>query len=123
MSNQESEKMMTKLEFFPVKDNYLKKYEELTPMGSEFADNPRRVYEYIKERLQSAGEAKKENVRLRRELAGQDKVELDINERVAQITAHRACCGTEHDPAHGKFHGCCIVCGVPFPCEYIVKNY
>ena len=39
-------------------------------------------------------------------------------ERVAQITAHRACCGTEHDPANGKIHGYCVVCGVPWPCEY-----
>jgi len=39
-------------------------------------------------------------------------------ERTAQITAHRACCGVEHDPANGKLHGCCVVCGVPWPCEY-----
>jgi len=39
-------------------------------------------------------------------------------ERVAQITAHRACCGTEHDPANGKLHGLCVVCGVPWPCSY-----
>jgi len=39
-------------------------------------------------------------------------------ERVAQLTAHRACCGTEHDPANGKLHGYCVVCGVPWPCEY-----
>jgi hypothetical protein len=39
-------------------------------------------------------------------------------ERTAQIAAHRACCGTEHDPANGKLHGCCVVCGVPWPCEY-----
>lgn len=41
-----------------------------------------------------------------------------MQERVAQITAHRACCGVEHDPAQGKLHGYCIVCGVPWPCEY-----
>lgn len=40
-------------------------------------------------------------------------------ERIAQITAHRACCGTEHDPASGKLHGYCVVCGVPWPCEYV----
>lgn len=39
-------------------------------------------------------------------------------ERVAQLTAHRVCCGTEHDPANGKLHGYCVVCGVPWPCEY-----
>lgn len=39
-------------------------------------------------------------------------------ERVAQITAHRACCGTEHDPLNGKLHGYCVVCGIPWPCAY-----
>jgi len=41
-----------------------------------------------------------------------------INERIAVLTAHRACCGTEHDPANGKLHGCCVICGVPWPCAY-----
>jgi hypothetical protein len=36
---------------------------------------------------------------------------------VAAAMAHRACCGTEHDPANGKLHGCCVVCGVPWPCD------
>lgn len=40
------------------------------------------------------------------------------SERVAQITAHRACCGSEHDPSSGKLHGYCVVCGVPWPCDY-----
>lgn len=40
------------------------------------------------------------------------------SERIAQITAHRACCGTEHNPAEGKLHGYCVVCGVPWPCDY-----
>lgn len=40
-------------------------------------------------------------------------------ERVAQMIAHRACCGTEHDPSNGKIHGYCVVCGVPWPCEYV----
>jgi len=39
-------------------------------------------------------------------------------ERVAQLTAHRACCGSEHNPEAGKLHGYCVVCGVPWPCEY-----
>ena len=43
---------------------------------------------------------------------------MSINERVAQLTAHRACCGAEHDPQRGKLHGCCVVCGVPWPCAY-----
>lgn len=42
-------------------------------------------------------------------------------ERTAQLLAHRACCGAEHDPASGKLHGCCVVCGVPWPCEYAGK--
>ena len=37
-------------------------------------------------------------------------------ERVAQLLAHRVCLDTEHDPANGKLHGCCVVCGVPWPC-------
>lgn len=37
-------------------------------------------------------------------------------ERVAQLTAHRACCSEEHNPEQGKLHGCCVVCGVPWPC-------
>ena len=36
---------------------------------------------------------------------------------LAAALAHRGCCGTEHDPANGKLHGCCVVCGVPWPCE------
>lgn len=39
-------------------------------------------------------------------------------ERIAQLTAHRVCCGTEHDPIHGKLHGYCVVCGAPWPCAY-----
>jgi DNA-binding CsgD family transcriptional regulator len=42
-------------------------------------------------------------------------------ERTAQIAAHRVCCGTEHDPVNGKLHGYCIVCGIPWPCEYAGK--
>jgi hypothetical protein len=47
--------------------------------------------------------------------------ECELQERIAQIIAHRACCGSEHNPAQGKFHGYCVVCGVPFPCEYVGK--
>lgn len=39
-------------------------------------------------------------------------------ERTAQISAHRACCGAEHDPSNGKIHGYCVVCGVDWPCDY-----
>lgn len=35
---------------------------------------------------------------------------------VAAAIAHRACTGTEHDPLNGKLHGCCVVCGDPWPC-------
>lgn len=52
------------------------------------------------------------------------KVERDIRLQmeaysadVAAAMAHRACCGTEHDPANGKLHGYCVVCGVEWPCE------
>lgn len=38
-------------------------------------------------------------------------------ERTAQLVAHRACIGIEHDPANGKLHGYCVVCGVPWPCD------
>jgi hypothetical protein len=39
-------------------------------------------------------------------------------ERLAQMIAHRACCGSEHDPQNGKLDGCCVVCGTPWPCDY-----
>ena len=42
-----------------------------------------------------------------------------VEERAAQMIAHRACCGVEHDPQNGKLHGYCVVCGVPWPCEYV----
>ena len=42
-------------------------------------------------------------------------------ERIAQITAHRVCIGIEHNPQEGKLHGHCVVCGIPFPCEYAGK--
>jgi hypothetical protein len=43
---------------------------------------------------------------------------LNHCERVAQLTAHRACIGAEHCPEQGRIHGYCIVCGVPWPCDY-----
>jgi hypothetical protein len=53
-----------------------------------------------------------------------DKLRSEIEARMAMYSAdvaaamaHRACCGTEHDPPNGKLHGCCVVCGVPWPCE------
>lgn len=51
---------------------------------------------------------------------------MAIQDGIAAATAHRACCGTEHDPAQGKLHGCCVVCGVTWPCEtaqhYLVQK-
>jgi len=39
-------------------------------------------------------------------------------ERLAQIMAHRACIGAEHNPQQGKLHGCCVICGDTWPCPY-----
>jgi hypothetical protein len=44
-------------------------------------------------------------------------MEKELMILIASATAHRACCGCEHDPENGKLHGYCIVCGVPWPCE------
>lgn len=41
-----------------------------------------------------------------------------VIERTAQLSAHRACVGAEHDPFNGKLHGYCVVCGVAWPCAY-----
>ncbi len=64
---------------------------------------------------------KAEVARLAGELAAKDAelaaVKASYSERVAVLVAHRACCGNEHD-AISKFHGYCVVCGVPWPCEY-----
>lgn len=56
----------------------------------------------------------------RAELQSRLDVEFDqqLVERTAQLVAHRACTGAEHDPSKGKLHGDCVVCGVPWPCEY-----
>ena len=51
----------------------------------------------------------------KKQLASQP--ELPSAEMIAAALAHRACCGTEHDPNNGKLHGYCVVCGVPFPCD------
>jgi hypothetical protein len=41
-----------------------------------------------------------------------------LKERIAQLTAHRACHNQEQDLPNGKVAGYCIVCGVPWPCQY-----
>ena len=61
---------------------HLKKYEYLTPMGSEFADCPENVYEYIKDRLKSDLEAKKENVLLKRKLAQQEPLQRITGQKI-----------------------------------------
>ena len=45
-----------------------------------------------------------------------------LKERVAQITAHRACHNQEQDLPNGKVAGYCIVCGVPWPCQYAGRH-
>ncbi len=32
---------------------------------------------------------------------------------------HRAVHSAEHDPANGRLHGYCLLCGVPYPCDYV----
>jgi len=45
-------------------------------------------------------------------------VDVDaVNVLTASALAHRGCCGSEHDPANGKLHGHCVVCGIPWPCD------
>ncbi len=46
----------------------LKLFEELTPQGSEFFDEPDRVRDYIKEQLDLGFKARKEVIKLKREL-------------------------------------------------------
>jgi hypothetical protein len=55
--------------------------------------------------------AERDHERERAERCEQSSADL------ASATAHRACCGTEHDPINGRLHGYCVVCGVPWPCE------
>lgn len=54
---------------------------------------------------------------LRAERERVKELEGGLQNKIASATAHRACCGTEHDPQNGKLHGYCVVCGVPWPCE------
>ena len=41
----------------------------------------------------------------------------NLQDKIAAATAHRACHSAEHDPANGRLHGYCIVCGIPWPCD------
>jgi hypothetical protein len=45
--------------------------------------------------------------------------EVPAQERLLQMIAHRACHSAEHDPLNGRIHGYCMVCGIPWPCEYV----
>ena len=47
---------------------------------------------------------------------GPTALSAETRERIAQLTAHRACGSGEHDPQNGKLHGFCVVCLVPWPC-------
>lgn len=63
-----------------------------------------------------------ETENLRESLAAKEReceklrAKLRDSANLAAALAHRACCGTEHDPANGKLHGYCVVCGVEWPC-------
>lgn len=41
----------------------------------------------------------------------------NLEERTAELTAHRACGNQEQDAANGKLAGYCVVCQVPWPCD------
>lgn len=56
-------------------------------------------------------------IALRRAKAEAKEYAWDEAAMRAACAAHRACCGVEADNAQGKIHGCCVVCGVPWPCE------
>jgi len=61
----------------------LKKYERLTPQGSEFADEPETVYQYLSERLGKYHEVMKTNVLLKRKL--RELPELDEEKIVEHL--------------------------------------
>ena len=66
------------------------------------------------EQLAVAGNASRANGK-------EEKVDDDQRNRIASAIAHRACCGSEHDPLNGKLHGYCVVCGVEWPCDTAKK--
>jgi hypothetical protein len=39
-------------------------------------------------------------------------------ERIAELTAHRACGNQEQDTQNGKLAGYCVVCQTIWPCDY-----
>lgn len=46
----------------------------------------------------------------------------EIEAKVALFTAHRAVGNQEQDLANGKLAGYCLVCQVPWPCEYAISS-
>ena len=56
-------------------------------------------------------------IALRRAKAEAKEYAWDEAAMRAACAALRACCGVEADNSQGKIHGCCVVCGVPWPCE------
>ena len=55
---------------------------------------------------------------LRRQLAAKD----EESKRIAVLRAHREVNSQEHDPVNGKCHGDCIVCAVPWPCDFATSE-
>lgn len=47
-----------------------------------------------------------------------DQARAAVMERVAILTAHRACGNQEQDPQNGKLAGYCVICQVPWPCDF-----
>ncbi len=50
-------------------------------------------------------------------MASRSKPQKDPKQQDDQI--HRAVHSAEHDPANGRIHGFCLLCGVAYPCEYV----
>lgn len=79
---------------------------------------PQRVNRYIILTSEEHAALTADNARLTAEVAELRKNQAkSLLTKTAACTVHRACCGCEHDPANGKLHSYCIVCGVPWPCE------
>lgn len=64
---------------------------------------------------QGRNELRAENEELRDQIM---RIRAEDRERIAILTAHRACTSEEHNLEQGRLHGYCVVCGVPWPCEF-----
>jgi Protein of unknown function (DUF551) len=75
---------------FQRMENELKAYEALTPGGSEFVDDPQKVFAWIKDRLSNAGTVAAERNQLRNELASEREAHrwIPVSERLPEF-----CCG------------------------------